>query len=217
MTTSRNLVLKNLLNRHYCTINDLAEAVEINPISIRHHITKLEAEGLVSSKEERHGVGRPRRIYFLTEAGMEQFPTRYLNLSNRLVEQLKETLPEDILVKIFSQMGIALAKEHNAGIDMESLTYKERLILAEKNLRSEGFTTEVSEEDWGYKFSETSCPFFHIAQEHREVCIIDRTLITETIGTPVEQTQCMVEGHSSCTFEAPFLPATEINVTEINA
>jgi len=67
--STRQRVLQTLLSRQRCTINELAEAVDINPISVRHHITKLEAEGLVTSEEERHGVGRPRRLYFLTEEG----------------------------------------------------------------------------------------------------------------------------------------------------
>ena len=82
---TRERVLRTLLARERCTINELAEAVEINPISVRHHIVKLEAEGLVTSEEERHGVGRPRRLYFLTEGGHEQFPTRYIRLTMRLL------------------------------------------------------------------------------------------------------------------------------------
>ncbi len=39
--TSRDRVLQTLLAREKCTINELAEAVELNPISIRHHIVKL--------------------------------------------------------------------------------------------------------------------------------------------------------------------------------
>jgi DeoR family suf operon transcriptional repressor len=74
MSTTRDLVLKTLLTRQRCTVNELAEAVGINPISVRHHVTRLEADGLVTSEEVRHGVGRPRRLYFLTENGMEQFP-----------------------------------------------------------------------------------------------------------------------------------------------
>jgi predicted ArsR family transcriptional regulator len=64
-------------------ITELAEAVGINPISVRHHLSSLQVEGLLSSEEERHGVGRPRLVYMLTEAGMEKFPTRYLRLTTR--------------------------------------------------------------------------------------------------------------------------------------
>jgi predicted ArsR family transcriptional regulator len=60
--STRERVLKTLLTQEQCTINELAKAVDINPISVRHHITKLQSEGLVNSTEERHGVGRPRRV-----------------------------------------------------------------------------------------------------------------------------------------------------------
>jgi DeoR family transcriptional regulator, suf operon transcriptional repressor len=74
MTSTRERVLNTLLTRPRSTINDLAKSVGINPISVRHHIAKLEAEGLVTSDEELHGVGRPRRVYFLTESGCRAFP-----------------------------------------------------------------------------------------------------------------------------------------------
>ena len=84
---TRNRVLRSLLLNQKRTVNELAEAVDINPISVRHHVTKLEAEGLILSEEERHGVGRPRLVFSLTPKGMEQFPQRYLQLTLRLLEQ----------------------------------------------------------------------------------------------------------------------------------
>ena len=106
---TRDRVLRTLLARQHCTINELAEAVDINPISVRHHIARLEAEGLVTSEEVRHGVGRPRRLYFLTESGREHFPSRYLRLTLRLLQQLKETVPPQIINNLFAQMAKDLA------------------------------------------------------------------------------------------------------------
>ncbi len=68
---TRNRVLRSLLLNQKRTVNELAEAVDINPISVRHHVTKLEAEGLIVSEEERHGVGRPRLVFSLTPKGMD--------------------------------------------------------------------------------------------------------------------------------------------------
>ena len=103
--STRERVLYILLKQYRCTINDLAGAVDINPISVRHHITKLEAEGLVSSEEERHGVGRPRRVYFLTEEGREKFPTRNMQHTTRLLQQLKDNMPEQMVNELFSGMA----------------------------------------------------------------------------------------------------------------
>ncbi|RME06488.1 MAG: winged helix-turn-helix transcriptional regulator, partial [Anaerolineae bacterium] len=128
-SSTRDKVLRTLLTRQRCTINELAEAVGINPISVRHHVNKLEASGLVASEEERHGVGRPRLVYFLTEKGMEQFPSRYLRLTIRLLNQLKETLPAPLVGELFSQMANDLAEEYAADLDVDELPMEERLDL----------------------------------------------------------------------------------------
>ena len=111
MASTRDLVLRTLLTQPRCTITDLAEKVGISPISIRHHIASLEAEGLINSEDERHGVGRPRQVFFLTEIGIEQFPTRYVRLTVRLLEHLKETMPEVMISKLFAQMAEDLARD----------------------------------------------------------------------------------------------------------
>ena len=104
--------MQTLLRQPRTTINELAVAVGINPISVRHHLTNLQVEGLVSTDEERHGVGRPRLVYFLTEAGTERFPTRYLRLTTRLLAQMKESMPEPVVSKLFAQMADGLAEEY---------------------------------------------------------------------------------------------------------
>lgn len=201
MPSTREQVLTNLLNRKRCTINELAEAVNINPISVRHHITRLEADGLVSSEEERHGVGRPRRIYFLTNTGIETFPTRYFTLSNRLLEQLKEDLPPKMVNKLFTKIAGGMAEDFAVELDIEGLSSEERMRILKHILTEEGFTVEIEKRGEKYLVTETSCPYYHIGQDHPEVCIVDETLITTFLGTPVEQTQCMLDGDSQCTYE----------------
>ena len=105
MKSTRERILTTLVSEPRSTINDLADAVGINAISVRHHLTSLEAEGLVTAEEERHGVGRPRLVYFLTEKGLERFPTRYLRLTNRILDQIKETLPQATVKDTFYADG----------------------------------------------------------------------------------------------------------------
>lgn len=209
-TSTREKIIRILANRRNNTINELAEAVGINPISVRHHITKLEAEGMVDSSEERHGVGRPRRQYYLTQAGMELFPSRYLTLSSRLLEQLKETLPEKTLNELIRNLAGGMAQELTADIKIEGLDHAERIALLQSLLTSEGFTVEIRQEGDRVLIHETSCPYYHVGQEHHEVCMLDETLIHTILGTPVEQIQCMLDGDGLCTYEAPIIPLEEI-------
>jgi DeoR family transcriptional regulator, suf operon transcriptional repressor len=208
---TRDRVLKILLTRQSCTINELAEAVDINPISVRHHITRLEAEGLISSEEERHGVGRPRRLYFLSEKGREHFPTRYLRLTLRLLEQLKETLPQPIVNKLFAQMAQDLAADHAS--ELGSLSLEERLDLIKQLLTNEGFTIDWERQGDSIRISESNCPYFRIGQTHPEVCSVDQTLITTVLNIPAEKIKCMLQGDAQCTFIIPTGSAVEVPAT----
>ena len=154
--TTRERVLETLLSKKRCTINELAKAVDINPISVRHHISRLEADGLVRSVEERHGVGRPRRIYYLTESGMEQFPTRYLRLTMRLLEQLKETLPPQMVAKLFSQMAKDVAADYQS--ELVGLSMEQRLDILKEVLAEEGFTVDWESQGDYYQIRQIQLP-----------------------------------------------------------
>lgn len=211
---TRDRVLQTLLVRERCTINELAEAVEINPISVRHHIAKLEADGLVSSEEERHGVGRPRRLYFLTEKGREQFPTRYIRLTVRLLEQLKDILPAPLINRLFTQMAEEMASNYRN--EAEGLTPEARLDLVRQLLTSEGFNVEVVKEGDAYLIRESNCPYYHVGQNHPEVCSVDQTLISTILDVPAQKIQCLLHGDTHCTYVVPLhlIASTDIHTIE---
>lgn len=201
--STRQKVLQTLLKKHRCSIVELADAVEINPISVRHHISKLQADGLVASEEERHGVGRPRQVFFLTEAGMEEFPTRYLRLTIRLLEQLKENLPQQMVDKLFSQMAADLVQEYAQTANQEDMSIEERLEFVNDLLQDEGFDLEWEKRDNQYFIREVSCPYLHVGQSHPEICVIDQTLISTVLELPTEKVKCILDGDNHCTYVVP--------------
>ena len=203
MTNTRDRVLKTLLSNQRCTINELAENVGINPISIRHHIDRLEAEGLVNSEDELHGVGRPRRVYFLTEAGIERFPTRYMRLTVRLLEQLKETMPAPIVNQLFQQMADQMVEDYAAEASTDGLSMEERLAMMQKTLAREGFMVEWETQGDQIQIRETNCPYLQVSQTHPEVCSVDQRLISALLAVPAEKVKCVLNGDNFCTYVVP--------------
>lgn len=200
MSGTRDLVLRTLLTQPRCTINELADKVGISPISIRHHIASLEADGLIGWEDERHGVGRPRQVFFLTETGVEQFPTRYVRLTVRLLEHLKGTMPEAMFTKLFTQMAVDLAKDLSEGTEIKNLSMEERLNLVKELLRQEGFNIEWEHLDDGYQIHEATCPYYYIGQNHPEVCAVDQILISTVLSVPAEKVKCILNGDNNCTY-----------------
>jgi len=198
MKSTRDRILQSLLGQTKMTINALAEAVGINPISVRHHLTNLQVEGLVAAAEERHGVGRPHLVYRLTEDGMEKFPTRYLRLTTRLVQQMKDTMPQPVVQKLFSDIGKDLAQEY-AG-KMQGLSMEERLDYVKSVLDEEGFKVEWEKSGEQYKIHEISCPYLQVGVNHPEVCAVDQTIISTMLAVPAEKVQCILDGSAHCTY-----------------
>lgn len=198
MKSTRDRVLQTLLLNPNSTIGDLAEAVDINAVSVRHHLTNLQAEGLVISGEVRHGVGRPHLVYSLSENGAELFPTRYLRLVNQLLLQLKNRMSSKDLEKILVQIATEISGDQ--GQKIRNLSTTDKLDFIQKFLVKEGYIIEWSKEGSSYTIHEISCPFYHISQSHPEVCVIDKTLFSTLLSVPVEKVKCILSGDNHCAY-----------------
>lgn len=198
MKSTKDRILQTLLRKPKITINDLAEAVGINPISVRHHLTNLQMEGLIAADEERHGVGRPRLVYSLTEDGMEKFPTKYFRLTTRLLTQMKDSMPGPVVANLFSQIAEDMASEYSD--QMKGLSMEERLDFVKEMLAQEGFTVEWEKKGSEYQIHEISCPYYQIGVAHPEVCTVDQTLISKMLALPANKVECILDGGTHCTY-----------------
>jgi predicted ArsR family transcriptional regulator len=139
---------------------------------------------------------------------MERFPTRYLRLTTRLLDQLKGSMPEALVGKLFTQMADDLAEDYQD--QMQGLNIEERLDLIKILLSDEGFTIEWERAGDQYRIHEISCPYYQIGQNHPEVCTVDQTLISKMLAVPAEKVQCILSGDAHCTY----VIQTEIEVAK---
>ncbi len=205
MTSTRERVLETLLSHPRSTIEDLAAAVDINAISVRHHLSSLQAEGLLSSEEERHGVGRPRLVYYLTDKGLEKFPSRYLRLANRLLDQIKNNYPENSVNEMFTKMANELANDHAE--EARELSFEGKLELIKRLLTDEGFSMNWEKRGDQIQIHEVTCPYYQVSQSHPEICAVDQTLISRILNIPVEKIHCVLRGDNRCTYIVSNIPA----------
>ena len=198
MSETREIILNILHRRGPSSVNDLAEATKVTAVSVRHHLSALQAEGLVIAAEAHASVGRPKLLYSLTAAAAEKFPTKYLRFTDRLLEEIKSALPGPILEKIFSAMANDIATEHEARLGGKSLD--DKLTVLVEVLGEEGFMAEWNKVGESYHLTEYNCPYFLIGQRHPEVCKIDQALISQILSRPVEKSTCLLNGDQRCVF-----------------
>ncbi len=196
--STRDTILRTLRSQGKCTVKDLAKAAKVSPVSVRHHLTNLEQESLVAVEEVRHGVGRPRHLFSLTDSAMELFPARYYRLANRMLGEMKDSLPEGSVDTLFHHIADDMVEQFQQ--QLAGLPLKPRLARLAELLKDEGFEIEVESGDGQVLIKEMTCPYLHVGREHPEVCLIDRQLIAAALDLPVERISWLLEGDRHCTY-----------------
>jgi predicted ArsR family transcriptional regulator len=199
MKSTREKVLQKLGAHPRSTVVEIAESVGINAISVRHHLTNLQAVGLISAEEERHGVGRPRLVYFLTESGQEQFPKRYFQLSQHLIHQLKKSMNGDEVKEIFKGMAANLTDEYQD--EISEMDMDDRISLLKEILGNEGYDLKINNTETGFEILEVACPFYKLGKDHPEICLFDQTLIANVLAIPIENITRVKHGVNQCSFK----------------
>ncbi|WP_157912807.1 helix-turn-helix transcriptional regulator [Candidatus Promineifilum breve] len=215
--TTRDIILHTIKSSPQSTVEELAGAADISPVTVRHHLNALQAEGTIESATIRRKVGRPYYVYSLSERGQELFPKRYVRLTSRLLDEMKDRLPEKLLAEIFEGVVDTVLREHRG--EFEHLALEQRLDYLVKLLSEEGFLSTWERTPDGYRLVEYSCPYLSIGSTHAEVCNFDRQLMSGVLQLRVHQESCMLHGASCCQFtiDTGGQPATVIKtVKEMN-
>src|SRR4051794_34282736 len=100
-TADRFLLL--LKKRGPQTTADLAQAEGVTGEAVRQQLARLAEDGLVTATAERRGVGRPTRVWALTEAGNARFPDGHAELAAQLVRTIRSQLGEGALDRLIDE------------------------------------------------------------------------------------------------------------------
>lgn len=196
--TTRDIILHTIKQSPQSTVEELAEAADISPVTVRHHLNALLADGHIESSSIRRKVGRPYYVYSLSEKGQELFPKRYVRLTSRLLDEMKERLPEDVVAEIFRGVVDSVLSEHRG--EFEHLPIEQRLDYLVELLSEEGFLSSWEPTVDGYRLVEYSCPYISIGATHTEVCDFDKQLMNGVLQLRVQQDSCMLQGANCCQF-----------------
>jgi predicted ArsR family transcriptional regulator len=197
-SSTRDIILEAIKQANEATVDDLAKAADVSPVTVRHHLNSLQADGLLRTRSVRRKVGRPYYVYSLSDKGHELFPQRYVRLSSMLLDELKARFSAGVVNEMFSDVVKRLAAEHESRL--VGLTFEERLDYLVDLLANEGFLASWEQSDGGYLLSEYSCPYYSVGQRHSEVCSFDKQLMQAVLDTEILQISCMLNGDPACNF-----------------
>lgn len=196
----RKSILEILKREEHATVNDLAERLEMAPVSVRHHLDLLIGDGLVTTPrvQRNAGAGRPQQIYALTPEADAYFPHRYRQLANDALLALKQTLPPDALLLAMREFAHRTAVQ--ASPDLAALPTAQRLQVTVGLLNDLGYMAGFETTDSEMVLHTCNCPYGDLAGEHRELCHMDLNLVGELTGLEPERIHHIATGDGRCSY-----------------
>lgn len=199
----------------------LAVALVITPMGAHKLLARLEEQGLVRARDEGRepsrdagGVGgdadgdggaprlgRPRKLWSLTEAGHGRFPDRHGDLTVQLIQQVKGLFGESGLDQLIAARERDSEQRYRAALARCRSTADKVRELA--RLRAEeGYMARAERDGRDWLLVEDHCPICAAAQSCQGFCRSELALFQRCLGPElrVERTEHLLAGARRCAY-----------------
>ena len=184
---ARDRVLLQLKTRGTATAAVLAKRLDVTPMAIRQHLAALENEGLVTHIEERRAVGRPARVWDLTQRAAERFPDNHADLTVELLAAVKDVFGEEGLERLIHARAGKQRQSYRQQLPGEGTSLAVRVAALSELRREEGYMGDWSQEpDGSFLLVENHCPICAAATLCQGFCRDELELFRDVIGPDAE-------------------------------
>lgn len=196
--STHEAVLLHLKRNGEMTVAELCSALGITAMAVRRHLANLHQEGLVDSRIVRQGRGRPNYRYRLTEeANTRLFPSGAQNLAQDILDAVFETSGHKGVMEL-----LTLRQEHLSRKLKDRLAGKEirqRVEEVAKIFCESGFMTEWEAlPDGDFVIFQRHCAVHNLANQYRQLCVLEPRLIETLLGVRVTRQQYMLKNDPVC-------------------
>jgi predicted ArsR family transcriptional regulator len=204
LTESSDRPLLDLLRRHGpLTVSEMGDRLGVTPTAVRNRLTRLVEAGMVERRTEHGGRGRPKHTYQPSVAAQKRLGQNYTDLALILWDEMMRTVEDRKLRRVlFGRITDRLAELYRAQVT--GTEWERRMVQLGTILNDRGIETEVTRGDGGSLpvLKQHSCPYYELAEVDRAVCAMERKMFEKVLGRGLRLSQCRLDGHRSCDFEA---------------
>ena len=181
------------------TVTALTRCLDVTATAVRQRLARLQRLGLVERRVERYGRGRPRHRYRLTPVGERCAGSNFADLARVLWQELRQIGDRQIRRGLLRRIAQRMAGLY--GPQVQGSSVRERMQQLVEVFRRRDIPVQVDRAtNGGPVLTVLACPYPDLAEEDRAVCAMERLMFSEVLGTPLQLTQCRLEGASCCSF-----------------
>lgn len=197
------------LRRHpVASVGDLGDLLGVTATAIRQRLTRLMAEGLIERQlrqpaagegEKRAGRGRPSYDYCLTDQGHQAAGNNYHDLAEILWEEIRGIEDREVRVGLIKRVSEKLASRYADQVGGEDLAARMHNLMALMGERE--VPVDVDESGGLPVLTMLACPYPELAEQDRDICAVEKVMISEVLGQSMRLSECRLDGGSCCSFE----------------
>jgi len=198
-------ILEYLHQSEGLDVQSLCDLLGVTRTAVRQRISRLEAAGLIVSELQGQSRGRPRNVYRVTAEGLHALGENYRQLAVVLWEAITGFEDEAVRMRLLGRVRDVLAERFRRQLgNCENLD--DRLDLLASEMKSSGFNVESDHQGGLRILRETSCPFPMLAEVDDALCQVERQVLEQVLGAPVEVRSRCRDGHGCCEFQVLNVP-----------
>jgi predicted ArsR family transcriptional regulator len=184
------------------TAADLGTRLQITSEAARQQLLRLSAEGMIYTKSEVRGVGRPAQVYHLAPAAQRRFPDTHAELTAQLIGEIREVLGEDAMEKLIQVRETGTRKRYDALLSGEQSLARKIARLAEIRNKEGYMANWEKEEGESYLLVENHCPICAAASACSGFCRSEMAIFEHVLGRDVrvERVEHLLAGARRCTY-----------------
>lgn len=209
MHTPADRILFHLKSRGPAETLGLAGALNISRQAVLQHLERLVGDGLVSHRDERRGVGRPRRIWSLTPAAQARFPDTHAQLTLEMLAAVRAEFGEAGVERMIARREAATAESYDQAMaDAEGL--EARVACLAEIRTAEGYMADWSPDPGGgFLLVENHCPICAAAAACQGFCRAELMVFRHVLGpgVAIERTDHILAGARRCAYRITASPA----------
>lgn len=196
-------ILRLIKFRGEQTTGAIAQHLGITVPGARKHLAALLADGLVRFEDRTGQVGRPQRLWQLTDKAHRRFPDSHAVLTVEMLDQLRNLFGEDGLERLIEARERQTRLRYGARLSGLGDLGARVARLAE--IRSEeGYMAEAVRLPGGqWLLAENHCPICAAANACRTFCRSELDLFRAVLGpeVQVERTDYLLSGARRCAYD----------------
>lgn len=189
-------------------VQQLCDLLEVTRNAIRSRISRLEALRLVEVQQVSEGRGRPRNVYRLTEEGVSSLGEDYRQVAVVMWEAICQISDDAIRESLLLEIRNKLASRFRPSVQGTG-TLAERMEQLVGQMRKTGFNVESDATSSLPILRESNCPFPMLADVDDRICEMERLVVEEVLGAPVQFKHRCRDGHNCCEFEVQTTEVSE--------